>query len=333
MNTEQKQILDSMMNKCKKEMAEKYKICCLGIGGGGLNSVNRMIKAGVSNVEFWAISTDTNTLDLSSAENKIRIGVKSTNGLGAGGDPKTGRKSAEESRDDIAKAIGNADIVFITAGLGGGTGTGAAPVIAEIAKKSGALTIGVVTIPFSFEGRKRKLQAVQSLEELKENVDALVVIPNDRILEITHIRTTMRDAFGIVDNVISQTVQSITDIISVPGLVNVELEDIESAMKSSGYSIIGVGSNTGEDKARKAAKEAIDFLSKSNKISKATGVILNVTGSEDMTLIDVSEVCRVISEILPKSAIVHFGAVIDEKMLNDEIQVTVIATGFSELPE
>jgi cell division protein FtsZ len=284
-----------------------------------------MIKAGVSNVQFCALNTDAQVLKSSKAKNTIQIGGKLTNGLGAGGNPEKGRKAAEESREDIIKTIGKPDIVFITAGLGGGTGTGAAPVVAEIAKESGALTIGIVTIPFSFEGQKRMQAAVQSLEELKENVDALVVIPNDKILEVVERESTMKEAFHVVDEVILRCIQGITDIITIPGLINIELEEIKQVMKNSGYSAIG---SCSANSAYKAAKSAIAFIPQN--IDKVSGVIINVTGSMDMTLIDAYEAFQVISEILPKSAIVHFGAVIDEKMLKDEIRVTIIATGFTD---
>ena len=218
----------------------------IGVGGGGGNAVNRMIKAGLGGVEFWAMNTDVQVLEMSLAENKIRIGSKLTNGLGAGGNPEKGEKSAEETRDEIVNAIGKADMVFVTAGMGGGTGTGAAPVVARIAKELGALTIGVVTKPFSFEGKKRMNQALQGLEKLKETVDALIVIPNDKLLEVVDRRTTMREAFQVVDEVLLRGVQGISDIITVPGMINVDFADVRSVMESSGSALMGIGRGTGE---------------------------------------------------------------------------------------
>ena len=230
----------------------------IGVGGGGGNAVNRMIKAGLGGVEFWAMNTDVQVLEMSLAEHKIRIGSKLTNGLGAGGNPEKGEKSAEETRDEIVNAIGKADMVFVTAGMGGGTGTGAAPVVARIAKELGALTIGVVTKPFSFEGKKRMNQAIQGLEKLKETVDALIVIPNDKLLEVVDRRTTMREAFQVVDEVLLRGVQGISDIITVPGMINVDFADVRSVMESSGSALMGIGRGTGEGRALEAAKSAIN---------------------------------------------------------------------------
>jgi len=299
----------------------------IGVGGGGGNAVNRMIKAGLAGVEFWAMNTDVQVLEMSLAENKIRIGSKLTNGLGAGGNPEKGEKSAEETRDDIVNAIGKADMVFVTAGMGGGTGTGAAPVVAKIAKELGALTIGVVTKPFSFEGKKRMNQALQGLEKLKETVDALIVIPNDKLLEVVDRRTTMREAFQVVDEVLLRGVQGISDIITVPGMINVDFADVRSVMESSGSALMGIGRGTGEGRALEAAKAAINSPLLETSINGASGIIMNVTGGPDMTLYEVTDAAQVIHDAVSEDATVHFGSVIDDR-IQGEIQITVIATGF-----
>ncbi len=299
----------------------------IGVGGGGGNAVNRMIKAGLQGVEFWAMNTDVQVLDMSLSENKIRLGSKLTNGLGAGGNPEKGEKSAEETRDDIVNAIGKADMVFVTAGMGGGTGTGAAPVVARIAKELGALTIGVVTKPFSFEGKKRMNQALQGLEKLKETVDALIVIPNDKLLEVVDRRTTMREAFHIVDEILLRGVQGISDIITVPGMINVDFADVRSVMESSGSALMGIGRGTGEGRAMEAAKAAINSPLLETSINGASGIIMNVTGGPDMTLYEVTDAAQVIHDAVSEDATVHFGSVIDES-IQGEIQITVIATGF-----
>ncbi len=299
----------------------------IGVGGGGGNAVNRMIKAGLGGVEFWALNTDVQVLQMSLAENKIRIGSKLTNGLGAGGNPEKGEKSAEETRDEIVNAIGKADMVFVTAGMGGGTGTGAAPVVARIAKELGALTIGVVTKPFSFEGKKRMNQALQGLEKLKETVDALIVIPNDKLLEVVDRRTTMREAFQVVDEVLLRGVQGISDIITVPGMINVDFADVRSVMESSGSALMGIGRGTGEGRALEAAKSAINSPLLETSINGASGIIMNVTGGPDMTLYEVTDAAQVIHDAVSEDATVHFGSVIDDR-IQGEIQITVIATGF-----
>ena len=299
----------------------------IGVGGGGGNAVNRMIKAGLSGVEFWAMNTDVQVLEMSLAENKIRIGSKLTNGLGAGGNPEKGEKSAEETRDEIVNAIGKADMVFVTAGMGGGTGTGAAPVVARIAKELGALTIGVVTKPFSFEGKKRMNQALQGIEKLKEAVDALIVIPNDKLLEVVDRRTTMREAFQVVDEVLLRGVQGISDIITVPGMINVDFADVRSVMESSGSALMGIGRGTGEGRALEAAKSAINSPLLETSINGASGIIMNVTGGPDMTLYEVTDAAQVIHDAVSEDATVHFGSVIDDR-IQGEIQITVIATGF-----
>ncbi len=298
----------------------------IGVGGGGGNAVNRMIEAGLSGVEFWALNTDAQVLESSKAQNKIRIGSKLTNGLGAGGDPEKGEKSAEETREEIANAIGKADMVFVTAGMGGGTGTGAAPVIARMAKELGALTVGVVTKPFSFEGKKRMNQALQGLEKLKEAVDALIVIPNDKLLEVVERRTTLKESFKIVDEILLRGVQGISDIITVPGLINVDFADVRSIMESSGSALMGIGRGSGEGRALEAAKYAVNSPLLETSINGASGIIMNITGGPDMTLLEVQDAANIIHEAVSEDAIVHFGAVINDK-IQGEIQITVIATG------
>ncbi len=299
----------------------------IGAGGGGGNAVNRMIKAGLTGVDFWAMNTDAQVLKMSLAENKIQLGGKLTEGLGAGGDPSVGEKAAEETRDQIVQALDGADMVFVTAGMGGGTGTGAAPVIAKIAKELGALTIGVVTKPFSFEGKRRMNQAMQGLEKLKETVDALIVIPNDKLLEVVERRTTMKEAFQVVDEVLLRGVQGISDIITVPGLINVDFADVKAVMQSSGSALMGIGRGTGEGRAMEAAKLAINSPLLETSINGASGIIMNVTGGSDMTLHEVTEAAQVIHDAVAEDAIVTFGSVIDDR-IQGEIQITVIATGF-----
>ena len=299
----------------------------VGVGGGGGNAVNRMIKAGLNGVDFWAMNTDNQVLEMSLAENRIRLGGKLTCGLGAGGDPSVGEKAAEETRDQIVQALDNADMVFITAGMGGGTGTGAAPVVAKIAKELGALTIGVVTKPFSFEGKRRMNQALQGLEKLKETVDALIVIPNDKLLDVVERRTTLKEAFQVVDEVLLRGVQGISDIITVPGLINVDFADVKAVMQSSGSALMGIGRGQGEGRAMEAAKLAINSPLLETSIKGASGIIMNVTGGPDMTLHEVTEAAQVIHDAVAEDAIVTFGSVIDER-IQGEIQITVIATGF-----
>ena len=299
----------------------------VGVGGGGGNAVNRMIASGLSGVEFWAMNTDAQVLEMSSAQKKVQLGTKLTNGLGAGGNPSVGEKAAEESREDITVALDSADMVFVTAGMGGGTGTGAAPVVAKIAKEMGALTIGVVTKPFSFEGKKRMNQALQGLEKLKENVDALIVIPNDKLMEVVVRRTTFKDAFSVVDEVLLCGVQGISDIILVGGLINVDFADVKTIMQSSGSALMGIGKSSGEGRALEAAKLAIDSKLLETSINGATGIIMNVTGGPDMTLFEVNEAASVIHDAVSEDAEVIFGAVVDDR-IQGEIQITIIATGF-----
>ena len=285
----------------------------IGVGGGGGNAVNRMIKAGLGGVEFWAMNTDAQVLEMSSAPKKIQLGAKLTSGLGAGGDPSVGEKAAEESREDLLVALDGSDMVFVTAGMGGGTGTGAAP--------------GVVTKPFGFEGKKRMNQAVAGLEKLKENVDALIVIPNDKLIEVVERRTTMREAFLVVDEVLLRGVQGISDIIVIPGLINVDFADVRAVMQASGSALMGIGKASGEGRAMEAAKLAINSKLLETSINGATGIIMNVSGGPDMTLHEVNEAASVIHDAVADNAEVIFGSVIDDR-IQGEIQITVIATGF-----
>jgi len=299
----------------------------VGVGGGGGNAVNRMIASGLSGVEFWAMNTDAQVLEMSSAPRKVQLGTKLTNGLGAGGNPSVGEKAAEESREDITVALDSADMVFVTAGMGGGTGTGAAPVVAKIAKEMGALTIGVVTKPFAFEGKRRMAQAVAGLEKLKENVDALIVIPNDKLIEVVQRNTSFKDAFSVVDEVLLSGVQGISDIILVGGLINVDFADVKTIMQNSGSAIMGIGKSSGEGRALEAAKLAIDSKLLECSINGATGVIMNVTGGSDMTLFEVNEAASVIHDAVSDDAEFIFGSVVDDR-IQGEIQITIIATGF-----
>lgn len=308
------------------------KIKVIGVGGGGGNAVNRMINSGMQGVDFWLMNTDLQALNMSSASNKIQLGANSTHGLGAGGNPAVGENAAEETKDEIAKALEGSNMVFITAGMGGGSGTGASPIIAKTAKEMGALTIAVVTKPFGFEGKKRMNFAVQGLEKLKEEVDALIVIPNDKLLEVVDKRTTIRDAFGIVDEVLSRGVQGISDIITVPGLINVDFADVKAVMTNSGSALMGIGVAGGEGRAIEAAESAINSPLLESSIKGASGVIVNVTGGPDMTLFEASEAANIIYREVAEDANVIFGAVIDEKINSNELQITVIATGFDLKP-
>lgn len=311
------------------DMQDLTQIKVIGSGGGGNNAVNRMIKEGLKNVEFIGINTDKQALILSQASQKIQIGDKLTKGLGAGANPEIGRKAAEESKDEIAECIKGADMVFITAGMGGGTGTGAAPVVAEIAKSMNILTVGVVTKPFPFEGRKRMLQAEMGIKELKDKVDTLVTIPNERLLSMVDKKTSLMEAFKLADDVLRQGVQGIADLITIPGLVNLDFADVRTIMLDKGLAHMGVGRATGENRASEAAKQAISSPLIETSIVGATGVLLNVTGGADLGLLEMDEACEIVREAADPDANIIFGAVIDES-LNDEIKITVIATGFDK---
>ncbi|RXT15014.1 cell division protein FtsZ [Ammoniphilus sp. CFH 90114] len=301
----------------------------IGVGGGGSNAVNRMIEMGVQGVEFIAVNTDAQALQLSRAEQKLKIGEKLTRGLGAGANPDVGRKAAEESRELIENALRGSDLVFVTAGMGGGTGTGAAPVIADIARQMGALTVGVVTKPFSFEGRKRSMQAMAGVNALKEKVDTLIVIPNDRLLEIVDKNTPMLEAFREADNVLRQGVQGISDLIAVPGLINLDFADVKTIMTERGSALMGIGIGTGENRATEAAKQAINSPLLETSIDGARGVLLNITGGHNLSLYEVNEAADIVASASDQEVNMIFGAVINEN-LKDEIIVTVIATGFEE---
>ena len=301
----------------------------IGVGGGGNNAVNRMITAGVRGVEFIAVNCDAQALLLSKAENKIQIGEKLTKGLGAGANPEIGEKACEESRDQIVEALKGADMVFVTAGMGGGTGTGAAHVVAECAKEVGALTVGVVTKPFMFEGRRRMNQAENGIVKLKEKVDTLITIPNDRLLQIIEKRTSMLEAFKKADDVLRQGVQGISNLIAVPGLINVDFADVKTVMSNAGSALMGVGTAKGEGGGKAAAEAAIKSPLLEASIDGARGVLINVIGGKELSLFDVNEAANIVNEAADPNAVVIFGAVIDES-LNDEIRVTVIATGFEK---
>ncbi len=302
----------------------------LGIGGAGNNVVNRMVKSGTDGVEFVAINTDKQALSISNADVKIQIGEKTTHGQGAGSDPEIGRKSAEESRSNIAKVIENTDMVFITAGMGGGTGTGAAPIIADLTKEAGVLTVGVVTKPFKFEGKRRLDQANAGIRELLSKVDSLLIIPNDRLKYATDQKITLSNAFEIADDVLKQAVTSISDLIKNTGFINLDFADVTCIMKNAGYAHMGVGHAAGKGKAEEAAKMAVSSPLMETSINGAHGVLINITGSEDMGLDDIEAAANLVQEAAHPDANIIFGASFDNEM-QDEIRVTVIATGFEEV--
>lgn len=304
----------------------------IGCGGSGGNAVNRMINAKMKGIEHIVINTDSQALLKNQAPVKIQIGKETTGGLGAGADFEVGRKSAEENKDEIYEAIKGADMVFVTCGMGGGTGTGAAPLVAQISKELGALTVGVVTKPFSFEGPQRKKVAELGIQELKEKVDTLIVIPNDRILQIVDKNTSLEDAFGIVDNVLRQGVQGISDLITLTGLVNVDFADVRTIMADAGSALMGIGYGTGDNRAQEAAKAAIASPLLEVSIEGAKGILYNVTGGPDLSMYEVNEISQIITEAADPEATVIFGAIIDESKAN-EIKVTVVATGFDDAPD
>lgn len=301
----------------------------IGVGGGGNNAVNRMIEHGVQGVEFIAVNTDAQALNLSKAEIRMQIGAKLTRGLGAGANPEVGKKAAEESKEQIEEVLKGADMVFVTAGMGGGTGTGAAPVIAQIAKDLGALTVGVVTRPFTFEGRKRAGQAGGGISAMKEAVDTLIVIPNDRLLEIVDKSTPMLEAFREADNVLRQGVQGISDLIATPGLINLDFADVKTIMSNKGSALMGIGVAAGENRATEAAKKAISSPLLETSLDGAQGVLMNITGGTNLSLYEVQEAADIVASASDQDVNMIFGSVINEN-LKDEIIVTVIATGFNE---
>src|SRR5215216_6012814 len=298
-----------------------------GVGGGGTNAVTRMVEAGVAGVEFIAVNTDAQALLMSEADVKIQIGSKRTRGLGAGADPDVGLAAATESRDELKEALKGADMVFVTAGEGGGTGTGGAPIVAELSKEVQALTVGVVTRPFTFEGRKRAQQAEQGISTLSEQVDTLIVIENDRLLQVVEKRTSIIEAFRMADDVLRQGVQGITDLITVPGLVNLDFADVRTIMSDAGSALMGIGAASGENRAAEAARAAVSSPLLEASIEGATGVLLNITGGSDLGLFEVNEAAEVVTGAADLNANVIFGAVIDENM-HGKVRVTVIATGF-----
>ncbi len=303
----------------------------VGCGGGGNNAVNRMVDAGLRGVEFISVNTDRQALNLSNAQVKIQIGEKLTKGLGAGAVPEVGRRAAEESREEIAQALKGADLVFITAGMGGGTGTGAAPIVAEIARDLGTLTIAVVTKPFNFEGKQRMKNAEAGIEELKQHVDTLVVIPNDRLLQVVNKGTTMIEAFRIADDVLRQGIQGISDLIAVPAMINLDFADVKTVMESGGMAHMGIGIGSGENKLVEAAKNAISSPLLETNIDGARAVLINVTGGADISIVDINEAANLVMEAADPDANIIFGAGIDESM-GDDVRITVIATGFEKTP-
>ncbi len=303
----------------------------VGVGGGGTNAVNRMVEAGIKGVEFIAVNTDKQALLMSDADQTVHIGEDYTRGLGAGGNPEIGARAAEESRNEIQEALAGADMIFVTAGEGGGTGTGAAPVVAEIAREEiGALTVAVVTKPFSFEGRKRTQQAEEGIAVLSEKADTLITIPNDRLLQVIEKKTTMLDAFRIADDVLRQGVQGITDLITIPGLINLDFADVRTVMKDAGSAMMGIGVANGDNRAVDAATQAVSSKLLESSVSGARRILVSVAGASDMGLVEVSDAATTVTEAADPDATIIFGSVIDDS-LDDEIRVTVIATGFNDI--
>jgi cell division protein FtsZ len=299
----------------------------VGVGGGGTNAVNRMVDAGLSGVEFIAVNTDAQALMMCDADVKIHIGSRATRGLGAGADPAVGHAAAQESRDELKEALKGADMIFVTAGEGGGTGTGGAPIVAELGRELGALTVGVVTKPFGFEGRTRARQAEQGIESLRDRVDTLIVIENDRLLQVVEKNTSVVDAFRTADDVLRQGVQGITDLITVPGLVNLDFADVRTIMRDAGSALMGIGSASGDNRATEAARMAVSSPLLESSIEGATGILLNITGGPEIGLFEVNEAAEVVTSAADQNANIIFGAVIDDAM-GAELRVTVIATGF-----
>jgi cell division protein FtsZ len=299
----------------------------VGVGGGGTNAVNRMVDAGLSGVEFIAVNTDAQALMACDADVKIHIGSTATRGLGAGADPAVGLAAAQESRDELKEALKGADMIFVTAGEGGGTGTGGAPVVAELGHELGALTVGVVTKPFGFEGRRRSQQAEQGIESLRDKLESLIVIENDRLLQVVEKQTSVVEAFGMADDVLRQGVQGITDLITVPGLVNLDFADVRTIMRAAGSALMGIGVASGDNRAAEAARAAVSSPLLESSIEGATGILLNITGGPDIGLFEVNEAAEVVTSAADVNANVIFGAVIDDTM-GEDVRVTVIATGF-----
>ncbi|MEI2688467.1 MAG: cell division protein FtsZ [Anaerolineae bacterium] len=321
-----------MTRKSTRDVQPSYvdnfaKIRVVGVGGGGSNAVNRMIEAGIQGVEFIVVNTDAQALLDANSPQRMRIGDKLTRGLGAGGDPEIGEKAALESQEELSAVVDGADMVFVTAGIGGGTGTGAAPVVAKLARDAGALTIGVVTRPFTFEGAKRRRAADEGMRRLREQVDTLIVIPNDRLLQIVDKKSTIRDAFSIADDVLRQGIQGISELITIPGLINLDFADVRAVMENGGSALMAIGSSTGDNRAQQAAEQAIASKLLDVSIDGAQSILFNVTGGMDMTLHEVNEAAEIIRATAHPECNIIFGAVIDPNM-NGELRVTVIATGF-----
>lgn len=321
------------MEQIKTDVESFARIRVVGVGGSGKNAVNHMVASKVRGVEFIAINSDAQDLHHSLAKKKIHIGKNLTRGLGAGGNPDMGRRAAEETREEISNSIKGSDMIFITGGMGGGTGTGSAPVVAKIARESGALTVGVVTKPFLFEGQERMRLALAGIEELKQEVDALIIIPNDRLLAIVDKETTVNNAFEQCDNILKQAVEGISDLITMPGIINVDFADIRSVMENAGSALMGVGISSGEKRAEEAARAAINSPLLEVSITGAKGVLFAIAGGEDLGMLEVQDSARVITESIDPQARVIFGAIKDEKLKKNELKVTVIATGFPEESE
>jgi cell division protein FtsZ len=319
------------MPQIKPEIETFARIKVVGVGGSGHNAISRMMSCGIKGVDFIAVNTDVQSLHNNKAQQKIHIGKVLTRGMGAGMNPEIGRKAAEENKEELQQALRGSDMVFITCGMGGGTGTGASPIVAEIAKETGALTVAVVTKPFSFEGSQRARIAEEGLAELKQKVDTIIVIPNDRLLNVIDKKVSLLNAFGIVDDVLRQAVQGISDLIIYPGIINLDFADIKTIMENSGPAIMGIGRASGEDRAVEAAKTAISSPLLEFSIEGAKGVLFNITGNSDLGMIEISEAAKTITESVDRDAKVIFGAVLDEKMKKGEIKITVIATGFSNV--
>lgn len=317
-----------MTNQPQFNQLESFaRISVVGVGGGGCNAIDRMIREGLQGVDFVAVNTDAQALLLSQAKTRVRIGEKLTRGLGSGGDPETGRKAADESSEALYEVLKGSDMVFVTSGMGGGTGTGASPIVAQVAKEVGALTIGVVTRPFSFEGSRRIQSAEAGIEKLKDHADTLIVIPNDRLLQIVDKRANLQDAFRIADDVLYQGVQGISELITVPGLINLDFADVRTIMSEGGAALMAVGTAAGEERALKAAEQAISSQLLDITIDGARGILFNVTGGPDLTLYEVNQAAAIIKETAHPDVNLIFGAVIDPNM-GDEVRITVIATGF-----
>ncbi len=309
-------------------MSDFANIKVIGVGGGGNNAVNRMVESDLKGVQFLSVNTESQVLELSRADVSIQIGEKVTKGLGAGANPQIGEEAAQESREDIMKALEGADMVFVTAGMGGGTGTGAAPIVAECAKEVGALTVGVVTKPFAFEGKRRRAQAEKGIEFLTQKVDTIIVIPNDKLLQVVDKKCSLSDAFRTADEVLRQGIKGISDLIQVPGLINLDFADVKTIMTEQGEALMGIGIGEGENRAADAAKMAINSPLLETSIDGAKGILLNITGSSNLSLFEINEAAEIISDAADPDANIIFGSVIDEN-LGDKVQITVVATGFN----